>query len=219
MNYGKTSYSLIKITAQIEVSKVTLFAEVNIPAPPKGILIMALTSSQEHKNTALINELLKNQFGVVVVKLFTNQELNQNSDLNNLNLMTERLVAVTRWVKKVFAEGEMSIGLWGFGKGAAAALRTSVELKEMVKIVIAREGRVDLAQDILEQVASPTLLIVDELNKELIKLNKIAQESTEFFTKLLIVRNELNSSKIDFNEAQESVKWIGENINKEILCY
>lgn len=217
MNYGKTSYSLISITTQITLPEVMLMADVNIPTPPKGIIILAQTFSHEFKNIPVINELLRNQFGVVEVNLFTKQELLSGISVNDLEVITGRLIGVTKWVKRVFAEGEMSLGLWGFGKGAAAVLKASIELEDMVKVIVCREGRTDLVSDIINKVTAPTLLIVDELNKELIKLNKLAQQIAPAVEKLLIIKDDsLSSYKTNTTEVRESVKWIDQNICNEV---
>jgi len=64
--------------------------------------------------------------------------------------------------------------LFGASTGAAAALRAAAHRPAVVKAVVSRGGRPDLAWTDLPQVAAPTLLIVGERDMEVLQLNRSA---------------------------------------------
>jgi putative phosphoribosyl transferase len=74
-----------------------------------------------------------------------------------------------------WAQQTKPIGLFGASTGAAAALVTAADLGDRIGAVVSRGGRPDLAGDSLEQVRSPTLLIVGGADEEVQLLNRYAQ--------------------------------------------
>jgi hypothetical protein len=66
----------------------------------------------------------------------------------------------------------LPIGYFGASTGAAAALTAAARLGSGIAAVVSRGGRVDLANDALGSVNSPTLLIVGELDEEVLDLNR-----------------------------------------------
>ena len=70
---------------------------------------------------------------------------------------------------------ELPIGLFGASTGAAAALVTAAKHPELVKSVVSRGGRPDLAGDSLPNVKAPTLLIVGGHDEAVLVLNQQAK--------------------------------------------
>jgi pimeloyl-ACP methyl ester carboxylesterase len=64
--------------------------------------------------------------------------------------------------------------LFGASTGAAAALVAAVRLEGRVGAVVSRGGRPDLADEMLDQVCTPTLLIVGGVDYGVIELNERA---------------------------------------------
>ncbi|MFW6224997.1 MAG: dienelactone hydrolase family protein [Bacteroidota bacterium] len=73
--------------------------------------------------------------------------------------------------------------------GAASAIRGAVEKKEIIKAVVSRGGRPDMAEDALNKLNTPTLLIVGELDKTVIMLNENAIKKIPGEKKIEIVPN------------------------------
>jgi dienelactone hydrolase len=88
----------------------------------------------------------------------------------DIDLLAERLVDATRWLKKNPLTQNLSIGYFGSSTGAAAALIAATKIPE-VKAVVSRGGRPDLAKEYLAEVKAPTLLIVGGDDTEIIELN------------------------------------------------
>lgn len=90
----------------------------------------------------------------------------------NIPLLAERLVAATRWALN--EEADLRIGYFGASTGAAAALVAAAEVGDTIRAAVSRGGRPDLADDALEKVKAPTLLIVGGDDRPVIPLNEEA---------------------------------------------
>jgi len=66
------------------------------------------------------------------------------------------------------------VGIFGASTGAAAALLAAAQRPRIVRAVVSRGGRPDLAAQILDQVNAPTLFIVGERDEEVLGLNRTA---------------------------------------------
>jgi len=78
---------------------------------------------------------------------------------------------VTKWVRNQSACRDLNVGYFGASTGAAAALVAAAELPEIVRAVVSRGGRPDLAEAVLDRVKAPTLLIVGAADTPVIPLN------------------------------------------------
>ena len=68
----------------------------------------------------------------------------------------------------------LPIGIFGSCTGAASAFTTSVNLKDKVKAIVSRGGRIDLVPDVLDKVNAATLLLIGSLDSEVIVYNEEA---------------------------------------------
>jgi pimeloyl-ACP methyl ester carboxylesterase len=98
----------------------------------------------------------------------------------NIKLLADRLAGVTDWLLNTLDSDENNnnkfrIGYFGASTGAAAALVAAANKgRHIVRAIVSRGGRPDLAGEYLEQVTSPTLLIVGGDDKVVIGLNQEA---------------------------------------------
>jgi putative phosphoribosyl transferase len=92
----------------------------------------------------------------------------------NIDLLAERLSAVTKWLQRQPETEKLHIGYFGASTGAAAALVAAAKHPEAVKAVVSRGGRPDLAGPWLLGVRAPTLLILGGDDHAVIKLNREA---------------------------------------------
>jgi pimeloyl-ACP methyl ester carboxylesterase len=106
----------------------------------------------------------------------------------DIPMLAERLEAATEWAiaRQAGTEG-LAVGYFGASTGAAAALIAASRLQERIGAVVSRGGRPDLAGPALARVASPTLLIVGELDPEVHVLNEQALSQLECDKDLVIV--------------------------------
>jgi len=93
----------------------------------------------------------------------------------DIELLTTRLCAAIAWLGQAAPTTALPIGLFGASTGAAAALVASARLPDIVRAVVSRGGRPDLAgDDALRAVRAPTLLIVGGHDDVVEGLNRAA---------------------------------------------
>ena len=73
----------------------------------------------------------------------------------------------------------LPIGLFGASTGAAAALVAAVKRPDLVRSVVSRGGRPDLAGESLKQVKAPTMLIVGGYDDAVLVLNEQAKTADD----------------------------------------
>ncbi len=95
----------------------------------------------------------------------------------DIGLLASRLMAATRWVARAPAVAGLPIGYFGASTGAGAALVAGARLPDLVRAVVSRGGRPDLAVNSLERVHVPVLLIVGGDDHEVLELNRAAMSS------------------------------------------
>ena len=95
----------------------------------------------------------------------------------DIGLLTRRVVGVTDWLQQNPETRTLGIGYFGASTGAAAALEAAARFSDqpdVVKAVVSRGGRPDLAMEALTLVVAPTLLIVGGDDHVVIQLNRQA---------------------------------------------
>ena len=169
---------LIKINASV-----SLEAILSIPDGSTSIIIFAHGSGSNaiSSRNQLVSQILNdNGFGTLLFDLLTKDE--QESDIRiqrivhelpgatlnkfNIELLTERLDAVSQWVQN-------NNDTTGASTGAAAALYAAASFRD-VKAVVSRGGRTDLVdKETLEDVKCPYLFIMGSNDKKLTEINKM----------------------------------------------
>jgi putative phosphoribosyl transferase len=95
----------------------------------------------------------------------------------DIPLLTGRVIGVTEWLRREPGTRDLAIGYFGASTGAAAALEAAAHFAdspEVVKAVVSRGGRPDLALDALPRVTAPTLLIVGGDDGVVVGMNRRA---------------------------------------------
>jgi pimeloyl-ACP methyl ester carboxylesterase len=98
-----------------------------------------------------------------------------------------RVVAAVDWAIDVEPTRRLPIGCFGASTGAAAALIAAAERPEVVRAVVSRGGRPDLADTALPRVKAPTLLIIGGDDEPVIALNEEARERMTADVQMVIV--------------------------------
>lgn len=94
----------------------------------------------------------------------------------DIGLLARRLAGATEWLVSNQETRHLRIGYFGASTGAAAALVAAAKYPDIVKAVVSRGGRPDLAGPSLPHVKAPTLLIVGGDDAQVIDLNEQARE-------------------------------------------
>ena len=158
----------------MNVGSIVLDGILELPQGTKSVVIFAHGSGSGRfspRNSYVAKVLRDASFGTLLFDLLTSEEDRIYQNRFNIELLAERLVATTDWL--LGQTNGASIGYFGASTGAAAALQASVK-RPVVRAIVSRGGRPDLASDYLDSVTAPTLLIVGGHDQEVLMLNEQA---------------------------------------------
>jgi putative phosphoribosyl transferase len=179
----------------IPVHTVHLNGTLQIPKDAISIVVFVHGSGSSRfsvRNQFVADELNKANIATLLFDLLTPDEEVVDEVTRehrfNIELLTSRLVAVTDWLTKQPTTRQMNVGYFGASTGAAAALRAAAIKADIVKAVVSRGGRPDLAGNYLPRVQAPTLLIVGGHDEVVIELNENAMAQMACTVNLEIVQ-------------------------------
>lgn len=158
-----------------------LDARLTVPTRNSGVVLFAHGSgSGRHspRNRHVAQALQREHLGTLLLDLLSAEEERHDAETRELRfdipLLAGRLAAAVDWLTDRPAIGDNPIGLFGASTGAAAALVAAAERPAVVRAVVSRGGRADLAGNALTRVLAPTLLIVGERDEEVVEINRQA---------------------------------------------
>lgn len=165
----------------IEVPGATLAGHLTVPADAPGVVIFVHGSgSSRHspRNQQVASLLNQAGLGTLLFDLLTPDEAHDRRNVFDIELLAQRLVVVTTWLRawlRARYAPTVRVGYFGASTGAAAALVAAAEPGNDVAAVVSRGGRPDLAGPALGDVRAPTLLIVGGNDELVLELNRAAQ--------------------------------------------
>ena len=180
---------------KIPSGKATIFGNLSIPPKARRLVVFAHGSGSSRfspRHAKVAREINAAGIATLLIDLLTEDE--EAADMYsgefrfNIGLLAQRLVDSTEWARKDPSTKSLTIGYFGASTGAAAALIAAAQLPMLIKAVVSRGGRPDLAGDYLPSVKAPTLLIVGGEDSEVIELNKEAKEKMKAQTRIVIVQ-------------------------------
>lgn len=175
----------------IPAGDVKLEGALAIPVDARGIVVFAHGSGSSRlspRNNYVAGVLREAGHATLLMDLLTRAEDTLYETRFDIGLLTERLIAATRWLTEQSATQQLAVGYFGASTGAAAALRAAATLGDSISAVVSRGGRPDLAGQIaLRQVRAPTLLLVGGLDDVVIDLNRQAYAELSTEKELVIV--------------------------------
>ena len=214
-----------RTTINIPLEDVLLKGDLTIPKNAKGLIIFSHGSGSSRfspRNNYVAKMLQEQGLVTLLFDLLTKKEDAIYKNRFNIKLLTQRLIAVTRWIRKQKGISNLPIGYFGASTGAASALKAAAILKGDIAAVVSRGGRPDLAMESLEKVISPTLLIVGGDDTIVIGLNKQAYQKLTCVRSLEIIPNATHL----FEEkgaleavAVKAAQWFTEKINTQTIDY
>jgi putative phosphoribosyl transferase len=119
--------------------------------------------------------------------LLTPAEAADRSNVFDIPLLADRLLAATRWLRGRAETAELPVGYFGASTGAAAALWAAADPDSGIGAVVSRGGRPDLAAPRLGLVDAPTLLVVGGADDVVLELNRRALERLRCERDLVVV--------------------------------
>jgi putative phosphoribosyl transferase len=127
------------------------------------------------RNRAVADRLHEAGCATLLFDLLTPEEIDEDRrgamHRFDLPLLVERLRAAVDWASSRRGAHPPRIGLFGASTGAAAALSVAARRPDIVRAVVSRGGRVDLALDDPAAATAATLLIVGEHDEDVLALN------------------------------------------------
>lgn len=157
-----------------------LEGDVVVPDRAAGVVLFAHgsgSSRRSPRNRHVAAGLQEAGLATVLIDLLTPEEERDESRASlrfDICMLASRLIGVTHDLAGRPAVAGLGVGLFGASTGAAAALVTAAECPRIVRAVVSRGGRPDLAGNRLERVRQPTLLIAGERDPVVVGLNREA---------------------------------------------
>ena len=166
---------------QIPAGRVALEGNLRIPEAARGVVVFAHGSGSSRfspRNRFVAGVLEQAGLATLLMDLLTPDEeavdeLTRHHRFD-IGLLAERLIAASDWVRKQPDTTHLAIGYFGASTGGGAALVAAAERPDLVKAIVSRGGRPDLAGPALPLVQAPTLLIVGGRDEVVIELNRQA---------------------------------------------
>ena len=161
----------------IPVDGVELEGVLEVPADAPGLVVFAHGSGSSRKSPRnnFVAEVIRDRgLGTLLFDLLTEEEDQVRENRFDIEVLTDRLVAVTEWLQAREETSDLPLGYFGSSTGAAAALRAAARQDGPVESVVSRGGRVDMASAVLDDVAVPTLFVVGGADTQVLELNREA---------------------------------------------
>ncbi len=174
----------------VQIGAVRIVGHLTIPEECAGLVVFAHGSgSSRHspRNRFVAAVLNSAGLGTLLFDLLTPEEEFNRAAVFDIELLAERLGAVTEWLEVQPEALGLRIGYFGASTGAGAALWAAAQPNSSIAAVVSRGGRPDLAASKLDQVRAPTLLIVGGDDKVVLELNRQAQKQLHCESQLAVV--------------------------------
>jgi putative phosphoribosyl transferase len=147
----------------VSISPIGLAGTLRIPAGAGALVVFAHGSGSSRlspRNMAVAEGLNAHGMATLLFDLLTSDEEADRANVFDIPLLAGRVVDAVDWISHEPLTRTLRLGLFGASTGAAAALVAATRLGDRVGAIVSRGGRPDLAGDVLDQIYTPTLLIV-----------------------------------------------------------
>ena len=189
-----TSQAAESYSVSIPIRGIYLNGDLVVPPLAEGIVLFAHGSGSSRfspRNRAVATELNAAGFATLLLDLLTPSEERWDAASAALrfdvHLLARRLTAATDWLASRSETADLGIGYFGASTGAAAALIAAAHRQDIIRAIVSRGGRPDLAGPLLEKVPAPTLLIVGGDDAPVIEFNREAYHRLRGVKELRII--------------------------------
>jgi len=192
MIHTETSYTPEAV--RVRARSVVLEGTLGCPADAAGVVLFAHGSgSGRHspRNRFVAEQLRRAGLATLLLDLLTEAEETLDHTAGhlrfNVSLLAERLLGAADWLAANPRTAHLALGCFGASTGGGAALVAAARRPDLVRAVVSRGGRPDLAADELPAVRAPTLLIVGGNDELVIDINQQALERLGARAKELVI--------------------------------
>ncbi len=161
----------------VRIPPIGLAGTLQVPKGAYALVAFAHGSGSSRlspRNMAVASALNAHGIATLLFDLLTPAEEADRANVFDIPLLADRLVDAVRWLAGQPSVAKLPLGLFGASTGAAAALVAAAKLGDRIGAVVSRGGRPDLAGNALDQIRTPTLLIVGGVDFGVIELNEQA---------------------------------------------
>ncbi|MGB5358723.1 MAG: dienelactone hydrolase family protein [Eudoraea sp.] len=208
-------------TIEIPIGQVVLRGNLFVPENANALVLFSHGSGSSRlspRNNYVANVLQQEGLATLLFDLLTEEEDRLYKTRFNIDLLTQRLIAVTEWIKIQQQTKGLHLAYFGASTGAASALSAAAYFGDEIGAVVSRGGRPDLAMTELHMVTAPTLLIVGGWDKVVIILNQKAYSKLRCERKLEIIPGATHlfeeSGKLE-EVAALSAKWFTKHLKSK----
>jgi predicted phosphoribosyltransferase len=172
---------------RVEVGGRELQASLAVPQGPVGVVIFANTDRRSARDHHVAEALRARGLATVECEL-----LGDDENEYDIELAATRLLAITDWIVERSNLAHLPIGYLGSSTGAAATLLAAARRPELIRAVVSRGGRADLAGAALQIVRAPTLLIASAIDDSRAELDREVVDQMTACTQLAVLPGELD---------------------------
>lgn len=161
-----------------------------IPAAANGVVAFAHGSGSGRlspRNQYVAGVLHDAGIATLLLDLLEESEADDRRKVFDIGLLADRLRVAADWLAADPRTQALPLGYFGASTGAGAALVAAARQPDVVRAVVSRSGRPDLAWDDLPAVKAPTLLIVGGYDEPVIDMNQQALERLRCTKEMVVI--------------------------------
>jgi putative phosphoribosyl transferase len=180
-----------RLSIAVPAGAARLPGELALPPAPVGLVIFVHGSGSSRlspRNRQVATALNGKRLATLLFDLLTPDEAVDRENVFDIDLLSERLLAALDWAQAEPEARSLPLGCIGASTGAAAALQAAARTPGIVRAVVSRGGRPDLAAPWLRSVHAPTLLIVGGNDRLVHMLNVQARAAMRCRSELAVIR-------------------------------
>jgi putative phosphoribosyl transferase len=162
---------------EIPAGRRRLSGILHVPPGAEGVVAFAHGSGSGRfspRNQFVARVLQEAGLATLLLDLLEEEEAEDWKKVFDIELLAARLHDTAQWLRQYPETKALRLGYFGASTGAAAALMATARMPNVIRAVVSRGGRPDLARDYLCGVVAPTLLIVGGDDEPVIQLNEEA---------------------------------------------
>lgn len=181
MNTAQRGLEFTKAALVNLAGGVQLEADLILPSDPKGVVLLVHGSGSSRlspRNRFIARMLRDRGLATLLLDTETPEERQRSIEGGHpsipLSEMADRIIQATAWLRADDHASSLPIGYFGAGTGAAATFIAAAEQDGLIRGIVSRGGRLELAQRSLPHVVSPALLIVGARDVGVVHSNRDA---------------------------------------------
>lgn len=164
----------------------------HVPEGAVGAVVFAHGSGSGRfspRNQFVARILQEAGLATLLLDLLEESEADDRRKVFDIELLAQRLQSAADWLAHDPQTSTLRVGYFGASTGAGAALVAAAREPELIKAVVSRGGRPDLADACLPTVQAPTLLLVGGRDDVVLELNEAALRRLRCPKNLIVIRN------------------------------